>query len=142
MPVRHPQDMLRSTSRPPAARRRLWRIVGPALAAIIMLMPALVWLFGIGTPQFMVFPRPFDSGLWKTADRLDDARCRMVGDLTHRIGLVGRTADEVRELLGPPDEDLQGEPTIYVLCPSTTDTFIMEMTWQRSRVVSVKVRDT
>lgn len=112
-----------------------------------MLTPALVWLFGMGTPQFMVFPRPFDSELWKTADRLDNDRCRMVGDLTYRIGLVGRTADEVRRLLGPPDEKRyesggKGNITSYVLCLSAADYFVMELAWQGDRVASVEVRDT
>lgn len=128
--------------RQPAARSRLWWSAGLGLPVFVMLALALVWLFGIGTPLFMAFPRSFDSGLWKTADRFDNARCRMVGDLTHRIGLVGRTADEVHRILGPPDEGEEGSITGYFLCLSAADYFIMELTWQGDRVAAVEVRDT
>jgi hypothetical protein len=66
----------------------------------------------------------------------------MVLDLRNRIGLVGRDRDEILRLLGKPDEASDGLPTVYALCPSWADVYILELDWKRGRVVSTRVRDT
>jgi hypothetical protein len=66
----------------------------------------------------------------------------MVADLTHRIGLVGRNKDEVINLLGKPDQQKDSFPTVYELCPSLADIYILEIAWKQGRVASVTVHDT
>jgi hypothetical protein len=66
----------------------------------------------------------------------------MVGDLTHRVGLTGRTQPDVVQLLGKPDEQMNDAISAYVLCPSLADIYILELSWKQGRVTSVRVRDT
>ena len=115
-----------------------------SILLISLVLPAvgLAWLLGLGTPTMMSLPRPFDSERWKQATEWDYARCEMVFDLRHRIGLVGRTVADVHQMLGPTGAEVSGMPAVYVLCPSVTDYYILELEWKNGFVVSTLVRDT
>lgn len=94
------------------------------------------------SPEMVGLPLPFDSAAWKAADANSETRCRMLADLRHRIGLIGKTEAEVVALLGEA-ETHDGEPTThYHLCPSFMDTYILEIEWRDGRVVSTRARDT
>ena len=101
----------------------------------------LAWFFGLGTPGMQNLPRPFSSQRWK-ASADTEVRCGMVLDLRHRVGLVGRTRDDILQLLGKPDRARNGLPTVYALCPSFADIYILELGWKDGRVVATRVRDT
>jgi hypothetical protein len=66
----------------------------------------------------------------------------MVADLRYRIGLVGKTRKEIIGLLGAPEEQQAGYPSVYLLCLSMADVYILELGWKQGRVVSAVVRDT
>jgi hypothetical protein len=111
------------------------------VALFVLLLGA--WLFGLGTPSAFNFPRPFDAQLWKAAGTSGVARCGMVSDLRYRIGLIGKTRNQVTNLLGPPeDEDKDKRSSHYHLCPSFMDIYILEIEWKNEIVYSVVVRDT
>ena len=112
------------------------------LPTCIVIGVALIWLFGIGTPGAMNFPRPFDSESWKAARAGSYVRCAMVTDLRHRVGLTGKTASEVIQLLGKDADRLSDPPRVYELCPSLADYYILEIKWVGGRVESTIVRDT
>ena len=112
------------------------------VAALLLIGAGVFWLFGVGTPGAMNLPRPFSASRWKAPDEERYARCSMVADLRHRIGLVGKTRVEIIRLLGAPDEQQSGYPTVYLLCPSMADIFILELEWKQGRVASAIVRDT
>jgi hypothetical protein len=101
-----------------------------------------VYLFGLATPDSMNFPRPFNSERWKAADLDGNLRCSMVTDLRYRVGLTGRTREEVVSLLGRPDGEANRLPAFYDLCPSFMDVYVLELTWENGRVASAIVHDT
>ena len=73
------------------------------LIAVLLSSPSVI--NGCGQDQGTM---PFDSRAWKArpyveADGGDGTRYRMVRDLKDRVGLKGRTRQEVVDLLGPPD---------------------------------------
>jgi|tagenome__1003787_1003787.scaffolds.fasta_scaffold19178174_2 hypothetical protein len=101
-----------------------------------------LWSFGVGTPGAFNLPTPFSSSRWKASTGSRQARCSMVADLTHRIGVVGRTENEVIDLLGKPDEQENASTSAYLFCPNVADIYILELTWKRGGVTSALVRDT
>jgi hypothetical protein len=109
---------------------------------VALLCLGAVWAFGLATPDAFDLPTPFSSSRWKATDGSHYARCSMAADLTHRIGLIGRSEDEVVSLLGKPEGEQNGFPIFYELCPSLADTYILELTRKSGRVASVAVRDT
>ena len=117
------------------------RLVVFASAALLSL--GVAWCSGVGTPGMMNLPTPFSSARWKDAEGNNDyARCSMVADLRHRVGLVGRSRDDVVRLLGEPDYEADGNTSEYMLCPSFIDIYIIEIEWVNGRVASTRVRDT
>jgi hypothetical protein len=111
-------------------------------ASVGLLALFLVWSCGLATPDAFNLPTLFSSERWKASMDGREARCSMVADLTHRLGLVGRTEGEVTNLLGKPDEREDASTTAYLLCPSMADIYILELTWKQGRVASARVRDT
>ena len=99
----------------------------------------LVSACGLGSSELTKQPRPFNSQEWKSAE--GDARCDMVDDLLDRVGLVGRSREEVIALLGEP-ETHDDPPDHYHLCPSFTDVWILEIRWKDGNVASTNIRDT
>lgn len=116
------------------------KLIIAASMALVALF--LVWSCGLATPDAFNLPAPFSSARWKTSTDKREARCSMVADLTHRVGLVGRTEGEVTDMLGKPDEREDASTTAYLLCPSMADIYILELTWKQGRVTSARVRDT
>lgn len=90
----------------------------------------------------MMLPRPFDSERWKAAGHDADLRCTMVTDLKHRVGLIGKTKQDVLQLLGRPDDQNGGLPTGYLLCPSLFDFYILRLGWRDDRVASATLGST
>lgn len=85
----------------------------------------------------------FDSALWKSADSIGDAKCSMLADLRFRIGVEGKSRDELTEMLGEPeDKDSDPKTTAWLLCPSFADIWILEVRWKDDRVAEARVRDT
>lgn len=88
-------------------------------------------------------PRRFDAQQWELArsDVWSDVRCDMVDDLRERVGIKGRSRDEVIALLGEPGT--HGDTSdLYDLCPSFMDFWVLEVQYEDGRVVSTLVRDT
>lgn len=120
------------------------RILGClALLVFVTGMITLVSTYLSPGPYTSTVPRPFNSNQWKSADNWSDTRCGMLADLTHRIGVVGKTQSELYALLGKPQHD-DGDPNSghWELCPSFMDVFILEVRWRNGRAVSAQVRDT
>lgn len=114
-------------------RRTLILII--ALVALTILS-----VFETRTPGVLTDRKPFHSSRWKASSGWQNTRCGMVSDLTHRVGLKGRTKREIIELLGMPDVEVNGSTSSYVLCPSLDNVHILELTWQHGRVASLRVR--
>ncbi len=55
---------------------------------------------------------PFDSGAWKSGDK--SARGKMAHDLVDTGMLIGKTRDEVKSLLGEPDQEGRGFLAYFV----------------------------
>jgi hypothetical protein len=72
---------------------------------------------------------------------LQKARCSMVADLKHRVGLAGRTEGEVINLLGQPDMEVDSSTSVYLLCRSSGDIHTLELSWRDGRAASVRVRE-
>jgi hypothetical protein len=111
-------------------------------AGVALLALFVVWSCGLATPDAFNLPTPFSSARWRASTDRREARCSMVADLTHRVGLVGRTESEITNMLGKPDEREDASTTAYLLCPSMADIYILELTWGQGRVISARVRDT
>jgi len=111
-------------------------------ASVALLTLGVVWSCGLATPDAFNLPWPFSSARWKASTDGREIRCSMVADLTHRIGLVGRTESDVTNMLGKPDVREDASTTAYLLCPSFGDIYILELTWKQGRVSSARVRDT
>ncbi|MCA1197949.1 hypothetical protein K9B35_08225 [Sphingomonas sp. R647] len=119
------------------------RILGCA-ALFACAAAALLLFFGwfAGGPYTSSLPRPFNAAAWKTGE--GEARCGMIADLQHRIGVVGKTRTELYEMLGRPDDEDGRDPTLdhWHLCPSFMDIYILEVRWKNDRVETAWVRDT
>jgi hypothetical protein len=67
----------------------------------------------------------------------------MLADLRHRIGIEGRSREELTTMLGEAeDEDSDTSTSHWHLCPSFMDIWILEVRWQNDRVADAWVRDT
>ena len=69
----------------------------------------------------------------------------MLADPRYRHGIVGKSREELSELLGPPHEAThtgRSDASHWDLCPSFLDIFILEVRWQDDRAVEVQVLDT
>lgn len=115
----------------------------------ILLMTGIPLLMAVGAPETTHFPRPFNSVDWKSEawvpgkDVADESkRCRMILDLTWRVGVVGKTEAEILSLLGKADYEVGGMPFRYLLCPSWLDIYVLELEWRDGKVSSARVRDT
>lgn len=109
------------------------------LGAFILL---LLLYFG-GGAYTEALPRPFNSEKWKSVDHWGDTRCAMLADLRARIGIEGKTREELVELLGP-DENEKTDSRIshWHLCPSFMDVWILEVRWNDGVARDSWVRDT
>ena len=109
---------------PQLARRRVrWSCV---IALAPFLLPA--WFVWRKTEHLRlnVFGTRFDPDAWRAASGkpfLDCTRWHMVESLRARHRLVGRTAGEVGQLLGPPDED----PYLLVEQPQHRGSYIYRL---------------
>ena len=88
-------------------------------------------------------PRLFDSAKWKSADDWGDTRCAMLTDLRVRVGIEGKTKQELIELLGPDEsEGTNADLGHWHLCPSFMDVWILEVRWKDGVAQDSWVRDT
>lgn len=113
-------------------RRR--RVLMIALVAFSVLL-----LIEMTTPGAFNLPMRFSSSHWKASSGWQQTRCRMMADLKHRVGLTGRSQQEVIELLGVPDIAVDASTSAYLLCPMLDDVYILELVWQQGRVASIRV---
>lgn len=123
------------------------RLAGLAgCGVMLLLLMALPVGYFAGGAYTETFPRPFHSESWIAAtgnDIDDDRRCAMLTDLRIRVGIVGKTRDEVINLLGEP-EDRRREPgtSYWLLCPSFLDIWVLGVRWKDGRAVDTFVHDT
>lgn len=116
--------------------------VGP-----VALLAALLAIWQMGRPYTSTLPRAFASLAWKEADPTgwpaDDTRCSMVADLQMRVGVEGKTRDELVRLLGEP-EKWRSEPAdeYWPLCPSFLDIWVLTVRWKDGRAFEAIVHDT
>jgi hypothetical protein len=111
---------------------------------MLLLFVALPISYLAGGAYTEAFPRPFDSESWIAGKDIgDDRRCGMLTDLTFRVGLEGKTRDELIALLGEP-EDRRYEPgtSRWLLCPSFMDIWVLAVRWENGRAVEAIVHDT
>jgi hypothetical protein len=90
------------------------------IALLLLLLPLVL----TGLAGYFLIVRPlreswkqqrFDSAVWKRpkATRGDARRC-MIRDLLHRDLLLGKSREEVIEMLGEPDSRREGDLAYYV----------------------------
>jgi hypothetical protein len=117
------------------------RVAGCGLMLVIFIL--LPMLFIGGGAYTETVPRPFNSEVWKSADNWDNTRCAMLADLRTRIGIEGKTREELAELLGP-DENERTDTGLshWHLCPSFMDIWILEVRWKNDIAEDSWVRDT
>lgn len=113
---------------------------------MLLLFIALPFAYIAGGAYTETFPRAFSSESWIAAsgNSLDDERrCGMLADLNYRVGIEGKTREEVLALLGEP-EDRRREPTVsyWLLCPSFLDIWVLGVRWENGRAVETLVHDT
>lgn len=113
------------------------------LAVLAAGVPALAIGWIASKPYTSTLPRAFDSAGWQAADTDGNTRCGMLADLTYRVGVEGKSRAEIIAMLGKPD-DTGGDPmwSYWLLCPSFMDVYVLEIRWDKERVVSATVRDT
>jgi hypothetical protein len=120
------------------------KILGCAMLLAFVLTG--LWLLSIlmfPGPYTSALPRSFDAVVWKRSESVDGARCGMLADLRFHIGLKGKSRAEVQALLGlPEDEDGLRKTSLWLLCPSFMDIWVLEVRWSNNRVVEDWVRDT
>ena len=124
------------------------RKVGCVLSIVLVVSFAallVAWLFG--RPYTSTLPRSFDSEVWKAANPTgypdDDTRCGMIADLQFRIGVGGKTREELVGLLGEPEAWRDDPATEYwPLCPSFLDVWVLTVRWKSGRAVEAVVHDT
>ena len=120
------------------------RLAGCAI--MLLLFVGLPFAYVAGGPYTETFPRLFDRANWIVAspNNIDDERrCGMLADLKFRVGIKGRTREEVVSLLGQP-EDRRHEPRMsyWLLCPSFLDVWVLGVRWKNGRAVETVVHDT
>jgi hypothetical protein len=120
---------------------RTTRLAGCGLMlGLFILLPVLYVGGGAYTEAL---PRSFNSAKWKSADHWGDIRCAMLADLRTRIGIEGKSKNELVELLGP-DENETSDTNLshWHLCPSFMDVWILEIRWEEGFARDSWVRDT
>lgn len=113
---------------------------------MLLLFVALPFAYLAGGAYTKTFARPFKSESWIPAsgNSFDDKRrCGMLADLTFRVGITGKTREEVVALLGEP-EDRRREPgmSYWLLCPSSMDICVLGVRWSDGRAVETVMHDT
>ena len=113
---------------------------------MLLLLVGLPFAYIAGGAYTETFPRLFNSEWWMAAsgtDIADSRRCGMLADLSFRVGIEGKTREQVIELLGQP-EDRRREPrtSYWLLCPSFMDIWVLGITWENGRAVETVVHDT
>lgn len=110
------------------------------MLGLFILLPVLYVAGGAYTETL---PRPFNSERWKSADLDRDARCAMLADLRTRIGIEGKTRTELFALLGPDEnQSTDASLSLWYLCPSFMDIWILEVLWKDGIAKDSWVRDT
>ena len=110
------------------------------MLGIFILLPMLYIGGGAYTDSF---PRPFNSERWKSVDGWEETRCAMLADLRTRIGVEGKTREDLVELLGPDEkENPDASLSRWHLCPSFLDIWILEVRWKDGIAQEAWVRDT
>ena len=118
------------------------RIAGCGIMLLLFVILPILYL--AGGPYTDTFPRPFNSKYWIAGKEIaDDRRCGMLADLKLRVGIEGKTRNEIVALLGEP-QDRRHEPNMsyWLLCPSFIDIWVLEVRWKDSRAVEAIVHDT
>jgi hypothetical protein len=124
--------------------RKLGCVVSLGLVVLVAAL-LVVWLFG--RPYTSTLPRSFNSEAWKAANPTgypdDDTRCGMIADLRLRIGIEGKTREELLQLLGEP-QTWRAEPKTeyWPLCPSFLDIWVLTVRWKDERAVEAVIHDT
>ena len=113
---------------------------------MLLLFVGLPFAYIAGGAYTETFPRFFNSEKWiaVSANNIDDdRRCGMLADLNLRVGIAGKTREEVIALLGEP-EDRRREPSTsyWLLCPSFVDIWVLGVRWENGRAVDAFVHDT
>ena len=112
---------------------------------VLLLALPVGWL--MGRPYTSAIPRSFDSQAWKEADPTgwpdDDRRCGMIADLRLRVGIEGKSREDLLNLLGKP-EKWRSAPTeeYWPLCPSFLDIWVLTVRWRDGRAIEAVVHDT
>jgi hypothetical protein len=124
--------------------RKVGCVVSIVLVISFAALP-VAWL--VGRPYTSTLPRSFESEAWKAANPTgypdDDTRCSMVADLHFRIGIEGKTREELVGILGEPETWRDNPATQYwPLCPSFLDVWVLTVRWRDGRAVEAVVHDT
>jgi hypothetical protein len=92
--------MFEQSLMPPSKRHRNI-LVGSIL---FFALPVLTVLFLLFAHSLFSSPfTPFDSAKWKSSD--EDERRRMADDFLKKYNTIGMTVEQLKELLGPPDDE-------------------------------------
>lgn len=112
--------------------------------ALLLALP-VGWL--MGRPYTSTIPRSFETLAWQRADPTgwpaDNTRCGMIADLRIRVGIEGKSRDDLLKLLGKP-EKLPSAPNreYWPLCPSFLDIWVLTVRWKDGRAIDAAVHDT
>ena len=120
------------------------RLAGCGIMLLLFIGLPITYLAGGAYTE--TFPRTFSSESWIAASGNstdDERRCGMLADLKYRVGIEGKTREEVVALLGEP-EDRRREPGVsyWLLCPSFMDIWVLGVRWENGRAVQTFVHDT
>lgn len=99
----------------------------------------------LGAPYTTHMPRPFDARAWAAAKtNFDDTRCGMIADLKYRVGIAGKSREDLGRLLGEPEILPHRDPaaSYWLLCPSFLDIWVLRIDWIGDRAISSTVHDT
>ncbi len=67
----------------------------------------------------------------------------MIADLRLRVGIEGKSRDDLLGLLGKPEKWRSAPAEEYwPLCPSFLDTWVLTVRWKDERVIDAVVHDT
>ena len=115
-----------------------------AFGALLFALP-VGWM--MGRPYTSSIPRSFDPQAWQDADPTgwpaDNTRCGMIADLRMRVGIEGKSRNDLLELLGEP-EKLPSAPNreYWPLCPSFLDIWVLSVRWRDGQAIDAAVHDT
>lgn len=117
------------------------RVAGCGLMLVIFILLPILYVGGGAYTETV--PRPFNSAVWKSAGGWGNTRCAMLVDLRTRIGIEGKTQEELFDLLGPGEnERTEIDRSHWLLCPSFMDIWILEVRWKNGIAEESWVRDT